>query len=94
MGQTHLLLLESLLERKEKLELMLGTQTLVATIMGSSFYHLDTGADKHHFGNLPLVISTWTQLRPPAYWHQYWDTSGQAAVWARTQPHPPVSRLS
>ena len=40
---------------RSKMELMLGTQTLATAIFESSFYHMDPGAGKHHFGILPLV---------------------------------------
>ena len=37
------------------MELTLGTQTLVVATSGSSFFHVDTGAGKCHFGILPLA---------------------------------------
>ena len=38
-----------------QLELSLEIETLVVAIFGSSFYLGDTGADKHHFGIVPLA---------------------------------------
>lgn len=35
--------------------LLLGTQMLAAAILGSSFYHEDTGASQLHIGVLPLA---------------------------------------
>ena len=55
LGETHLLILESLMERQDVMELTLGTQILTAAILGSSFYHKDTGIRKSHFGILPLA---------------------------------------
>ena len=40
------MILESLLERQEVTELILGTQTLVAANLGSSLYHKHPGAGK------------------------------------------------
>lgn len=53
LGQTHLLMLESLPERRRQLEVILGSQTLVAGIVGSLSYLVDTSAGKHHYKNLP-----------------------------------------
>ena len=43
---------------RRQLDLTLGTQTLMVTILGSLFYHMDTGAGEHHFVNLPLASSS------------------------------------
>ena len=40
------MILESLLERQEVMELILGTQTLAAANLGSSLYHEHPGAGK------------------------------------------------
>ena len=58
LGQTHLLVLDSLLQRQSGgggcLQITLGTETLMVAVLGS-FYHVDTGAGGHHGGILPLV---------------------------------------
>lgn len=36
------------------------------------------GAGNCHFGMLPLACWLQDLPRPPSYWHQYWDASGQA----------------
>ena len=51
LGQTYLLILE----REEATGDTLGTKTLAAAILGSSYYYVDTGPGKHHFGILPLA---------------------------------------
>ena len=43
---------------RRQLELTQGTQTLPAAILGSLFYHRDTGTCKYHFGIL-LAYSHW-----------------------------------
>ena len=50
-----MLMSRSLLERQEVTETALGTQTLAAAILRSSFYHKDTGADKCYLGVLLLA---------------------------------------
>lgn len=60
-----------------QLEVTLGTQTLGAAILGSSFYHVGAGAGKHHFGNLPLAYYLALPTRLLA---QYWDISGKATI--------------
>ena len=47
------MILESLLERQEVTELILGTQTLVAANFGSLLYQVDAGISKGRFGFLP-----------------------------------------
>ena len=47
------MILESL--QRGRRQLTLETETLVAAILESSFYHKDTGADKNHFGVFPLA---------------------------------------
>ena len=74
---------------RRQLELTQGTQTLAAAILGSLFYHRDTGTCKYHFGIL-LAYSHWDL---PACWHQYSDNSGQAAGQVVTQPYPPTGGL-
>lgn len=44
LGQTHLLILKSLPERQEQTGAQPGTETLATAILGSLFYHVDTGA--------------------------------------------------
>lgn len=53
--QTHLLILESLLQRQEAVELTLGPQKLAAAIPRSSFHHANTGAGEGRFEILPLA---------------------------------------
>ena len=53
LGQTYLLILESLLERQGAMVLTLGTSTLEAAILRSWFHHKDTDADKGCSGVLP-----------------------------------------
>ena len=55
LGQRQLLVLDSLPERQEAAGLTLGTETLEAAILWSSFYHVDTGTSHCHFGILPLA---------------------------------------
>ena len=38
--------------------------------LGSSFYHEDNCAGKHHFGALSLAYQNWQLTSPPAGWHQ------------------------
>ena len=40
---------------RRQMGLLLGTQMLAAAILGSSFYHEDTGASQLHIGVLPLA---------------------------------------
>ena len=51
----HLLVLEGFLERQKQMGLPLGTQILTAAFLKSSLYYRDLGADKCHFGVLPLT---------------------------------------
>lgn len=62
-----MLTLESLLERQEAVRLTLGTQTLVADILGSSVSHKDTGAQKHYFGVFPPAYES-QDLDPYTSW--------------------------
>ena len=56
LGQTQMLILESLLERWEASGTHPVTEDLlVAAILGSSLYPEDTDASKYHFVVLPLV---------------------------------------
>ena len=74
---------------------MLETATLVAAILGSLFYHKDTGVGKQHFGALPLAYQCWGPNLPtsqsaadlcpsPA------TTPGQAASYTGIQSHLPA----
>ena len=53
LGHTYLLRVSQ--RGRRQLDLTLGMQTVVAAIFGSSFYFMDAGASKHHFGILPLA---------------------------------------
>lgn len=50
-----MLILESLPRGTRQLELTLEIQTMKEAIWGRSFYHVEIGGDKRHFGVLPLV---------------------------------------
>ena len=58
LGQTHLLMLESLQKKQDETENPLGTQILAEAIFGSLFYHEDTGAGKCHSGVSTEVLPT------------------------------------
>ena len=61
--------------------------------LGNSFYYLDAGADKSHFGIFPPPSLLASGPRP-AHVHQTVGTNtGQATNWAGTQPHPPAESL-
>ena len=62
-----MLILESLLEKQEVIGTHQGTNTLAAAILGSSSYHEDAGAGKHHFGVLTLD-SKYKDLAPHTSW--------------------------
>lgn len=51
--QTYLLILENHWRDRKQLELTLGIHTPAVTILGHSFYHMNNGAGKLHFG-IPL----------------------------------------
>ena len=70
----------------------LGTETLAEDIWGSLFYYKDTGANKHHFGILPLVSGP-SPAPPNSLKSPVLGASGQATNWVGTQPHPPADRL-
>lgn len=53
----------------------------------------DAGTGRHHFENLPPVISVKIWLHPTACRLQCWDVSGQATKWAETQSHLSPDRL-
>ena len=55
LGQTHLLILESVPEKQEATGAHAEAKTLVAAILGSLSYHGDTAVDKCHSGILPLA---------------------------------------
>ena len=53
--QTHLLILESLPQKQEAVELTLGPQKLAAAIPRRLFHHTNTGAGEGRFEVLPLA---------------------------------------
>lgn len=55
LGQTHLLILENLLDRKAETGAYPGDTDTGGSYLGGSFYHIDTGVCKCHFGTFPLV---------------------------------------
>ena len=48
LSQTHLLNLSSPSRGRGQLELTMGTETLVAAVLGSLFYPVDAGVVKYH----------------------------------------------
>ena len=67
--QMHSLVLLGFLERRKQMGLSLGTQILTAAFFKSSLYHRDLGADKRHFGVLPLTYQFWGLTTQPVSWH-------------------------
>ena len=55
LGQTHLLILKSLLEKQEVTGFPIQTKMLMAAIWGSYIFHKDTGASGHYSGVHPLA---------------------------------------
>lgn len=56
LNRIYLLISESLPERQKATGTPLGTEMLAAAILGSSLYHEDTGAGKHHFASFLYPI--------------------------------------
>ena len=56
LDQTYLVILESLVESQGADAAHPGDKDPVATILGSSFHHVDTGVGKHHRGILALAF--------------------------------------
>ena len=50
---------------RRQLQFTLRAQTLLAASLGSSFYHVDTGAGKCHRGVLPLARPWFNSLHAP-----------------------------
>ena len=70
---------------RRQLQLTLRTQTLMAAILRSSFYHMDSGTGKHHCRPRTQPCSGPEHCR-----HQHLDISGQATNWMGTEPHSPA----
>lgn len=85
--------MESLLERREVMELILGTQTLVAANVGSSLYQEHPGAGKGILespsGSFAPVPGLRTSLLATVL-----RASGQAKQQAEWGCHPPTSNLA
>ena len=64
LGQTNLLILESLPEEKEARGAPLGTWTLTVATLGSSFYHVDTVVASATVESSLQLISTRTGATP------------------------------
>ena len=65
------------------MELTLGTQMLVAAILGSSSYPTDTGAKKSHSGIFLLAYSHRDLALPNSQLAPVLNTTGQVARWER-----------
>ena len=80
LGQTHLLILKSLPERQEQTGAQPGTETLATAILGTLFFHMDTGAGSAILEySLQLIsLEIWPCLCQPACRQLYWNASGQA----------------
>ena len=75
----HLLIMENLPERQEAIGTHPGDIDAAVDILGSSSYHEDTNAAKHHFRFSLLLITPGTWPQQLAGGHQSWDASGHAA---------------
>lgn len=66
---------------------VINTLTQFTAVLGSSFWHKDTGAGRHHIGVLPSAYWHWRLTHSPAGQHEYWDTLGHTVSIVRTQVH-------
>ena len=72
--------MKSLPERQEQTGAQPGTETLATAILGTLFFHMDTGAGSAILEySLQLIsLEIWPCLCQPACRQLYWNASGQA----------------